>query len=178
MSGLIVLVPYTGGQDFYQEYEDDNQDYEEDDEDEEETELSSEDELIAYLPVYVETEETNLALMAVAYEACVKYSYVGSPSSDITIQEWEDKDFPGSLEAPGIELPSTEEAFEIPEPGDCFCCGSLSDYEVITLKEMLEQLKADPARFIPTFLDDDESLWQQFDDWSVRLLNYHLFTKK
>ncbi|MEQ9238033.1 hypothetical protein [Coleofasciculus sp. E2-BRE-01] len=74
------------------------------------------------------------------------------------------------------ELP--EEAFEIPEPGDCFCCGSLSDYEVITPQQMVEQLKQNPQQFVMTFLDDDESLWQQFDDWSVRILNYPLFTKK
>lgn len=171
MNGLIILVPYSSGQEFYTELE---LEFGEDDE----IELDEEEGLIAYLPVYVETEDENLGLMAVAYEACVKYTYVACPSSWQTAQEWEERGYPGTIEAPGVDLPSTEEAFEIPEPGDCFCCGSLSDYKVMTKKKMLEQLKRDPQQFVINFLDDDHSLWQQFDDWSVRILKYSLFTKK
>lgn len=175
MNGLIVLVPYTGGQDFYPEAE---YEFEESEGEDDEVESDEEEELIAYLPVYVETEDEDLALMAVAYEAWANYKYVASPSTWHTAHEWEERGYPGTLEAPGVDLPSTEEAFEIPEPGDCFCCGSLSDYEVMTPKEMLEQLREDPQHFVMTFLDEDESLWKQFDDWSIRILNYPLFTRK
>ncbi|NES24919.1 MAG: hypothetical protein F6K41_39925, partial [Symploca sp. SIO3E6] len=128
--------------------------------------------------VYVETEDKDLALMAVAYQACVKYRYVTFSSSYETAGEWEERGYPGTLEAPGIDLPSTEEAFTIPEPGDCFCSAALSDYEVITPEKMLEKLERYPQEFVLTLLNDDESLWQQFDDWSVRIFNYSLFTEE
>ncbi len=47
-NGLIILVPYDAGQEFY----------------------SSHTGEVAYLPVYVETKDENLALMAVANQAC------------------------------------------------------------------------------------------------------------
>jgi hypothetical protein len=175
MNGLIVLVPYSSGQEFYSDVDVEWGELPEEDDDIESDEV---EELIAYLPVYVETEDEALGLMAVAYAACVNYRYVACPSNWQTDQEWQERGYPGTLEAPGVDLPNTEEAFEIPEPGDCFCCGSLSDYEVITPQQMVEQLKQNPQQFVMTFLDDDESLWQQFDDWSVRILNYPLLTKK
>lgn len=100
-NGLIVLVPYSAGQDFYPEYED----YDESEDDEEIVEVSEDDNL-AYLPVYVDTEDKDLALMAVANEAS-SGSYVAC--SSVTEQEWEIKGYPGTLKNPGVDLPSTHE---------------------------------------------------------------------
>lgn len=47
-NGLIILVHYDAGQEFY----------------------SSDTGEVAYLPVYVETKDEKLALMAVANKAC------------------------------------------------------------------------------------------------------------
>ncbi|NES20033.1 MAG: hypothetical protein F6K41_14155 [Symploca sp. SIO3E6] len=164
MNGLIILVPYNSGPHFYPEYDSD-----------EEYEYGSS--LEAYLPVYVDTEDEDLALMAVANKS-YKCEYVAYPSKDETAQEWEERGYPGTARAPGVDLPSTEEAYEIPEPGDCFCSAALSDYEVITPKEMLEKLKEDPQEFVMSPLYDDEPLWQEFDDWSVRIFNYSLLTEE
>ena len=208
MNGLIVLVPYTGGQDFYTETDEDENYYEYENEvakqDEYEQEqgsnLSDNDDVItkeedeyekendnfddsnevieAYLPVYVETESEDLALMAVAYAACVKGRYVACPANWRAKQEWEERNYPGTLNSPGVELPHTEEAFEIPEPGDCFCCASLEDYEVYSLKDFREMLEMSKTGYLMSVMEDDEDLWQQFDEWCVRILNYHLLNQK
>ncbi|NES20034.1 MAG: hypothetical protein F6K41_14160, partial [Symploca sp. SIO3E6] len=103
MNGLIILVPYSTGQEFYRDEfdsdEDDEFDSDEDDEldsDEDDEIDSDEDDEFdpdedAYLPVYVETEDKDLALMAVAYQACVKYRYVTFSSSYETAGEWEER---------------------------------------------------------------------------------------
>jgi hypothetical protein len=49
MNGLIVLVPYSSGQDFYPEAE---YEFEESEGEDDEVESEQEEELIAYLPVY------------------------------------------------------------------------------------------------------------------------------
>ncbi len=49
MNGLIVLVPYTGGQDFYPEAE---YEFEESEGEDDEVESDEEEELIAYLSLY------------------------------------------------------------------------------------------------------------------------------
>ncbi len=167
-NGLIVLVPYSSGQEFYVEYdyEDENK---EDDGVEEDNEIME-----AYLPVYVETEDKNLALMAVACSSC---RYVAFSSSFETAQQWEALGYPGSLENPGIDLPHTYEAFEIPEPGDCFCCASMEDYEVIAPQEMLKRIQSSPDGYILSALEEDDDLWQQFNDWCIEVLNYSLYTK-
>lgn len=112
--------------------------------------------------------------MAVACAACVDYRYVAFPSSGRTTQEWEDRGYSGTLKSPGVELPSTEVAFTIPEPGDCFCCGDMSDYEVYTLESFREYLEINKRGFIMDVLEDDENLWEEFNDWSVRILDYRL----
>ena len=187
MSGLIVLIPYTAGQEFYSdknEYEDEaaeeNESEEEQEEsNEEEDDLdSSEQDIEAYLPVYVQTENEDVALMAVAYAACVGYKYVACPEGWRSQQEWEERCYPGTLNSPGVELPPTEEAFEIPEPGDCFCCASLEDYEVYSLANFQEHLEISKIGYLMPGIDDDERLWQQFNDWCVRVLNYQLLDKK
>ncbi len=188
--GLVVLVPYKAGQEFYSDYEDDyeygNEDDEEneefletnkDDENDEDDEKfleADEDENLAYLPVYVETEDEDLALMSVAYEAC-QCRYVTFSSSDKTAQEWEDRGYPGTVENPGVDLPPSYEAFEIPEPGDCFCCASMEDYEVVTPEEMIKRLKISKADYILVYLEDDDDLWEQFNNWCVKFLNYSIF---
>lgn len=194
--GLVVLVPYKSGQDFYEdfyEYEyydydygnEDNEENEEfletnkDDENDEDDEkfLEAYEDEIAYLPVYVETEDEDLALMSVAYDAC-QYGYVTFPSSGVTAQEWEDRGYPGTVKNPLLDLPPSYEAFEIPDPGDCFCCASMGDYEVITPEEMIKRLKISKADYIPVYLEDDDHLWEQFNNWCVKFLNYSIFLPK
>lgn len=68
--------------------------------------------------------------MAVANKAC-KSIYVTFSSSE-TEQEWEKSKYLGTPRKPGLDLPSSYQAYEIPDPGDCFCCASLEDYEVLT----------------------------------------------
>lgn len=171
-NGLIVLVPYSSGQEFYFEYG-----YEEEmeEENEENDGAEADDEIMeAYLPVYVETEDKNLALMAVA---CEVGKYVAFSSSFETAQQWEANGYPGTVENPGIDLPRTCEAFEIPEPGDCFCCASMEDYEVIAPPEMLKRIQGSPDGYILSALEDDDDLWQQFNDWCIKVLSYSLYTK-
>ncbi|MCC5610946.1 hypothetical protein LC612_30415 [Nostoc sp. CHAB 5834] len=69
-NGLIVLVPYDTGQEFYSSHPDE----------------------VAYLPVY---KDENLALMAVANQAC-KSIYVTFSSSSETKQEWEKRKYLGN----------------------------------------------------------------------------------
>lgn len=121
MKGLIVLVPYNAGQEFYPDYGYDDDYYDQDEVEEEGEEDEQEDNLDesstaitededesdddydeeesdndsdksynsseAYLPVYVETDDEDMALMAVAYAACVDYCYVAFPSDGRTAQE-------------------------------------------------------------------------------------------
>lgn len=182
-NGLIVLIPYKTGQEFYSEYDyengddEENEDFLETNEDDEDFLEADEDENLAYLPVYVETEDQDLALMAVAYEAC-QCRYVTFSSSIATAQEWEDRGYPGIVEKPGVDLPVSDEAFEIPEPGDCFCCASMEDYEVITPEEMIKRLKISKANYILVYLEDDDDLWESFNDWCVKFLNYSIFLPK
>lgn len=187
MSGLIVLIPYTAGQEFYSdeyEYADEaaeENEYEEEQEEynEEEDDLdSSEQDIDTYLPVYVQTENEDIALMAVAYAACIECRYVACPEDWRSQQEWKERGYPGTLNSPGVKLPPTEEAFEIPEPGDCFCCASIEDYEVYSLANFKQHLEISKIGYLMPGLDDDETLWQQFNDWCVRVLNYQLLSKK
>lgn len=204
MSGLIVLVPYSSGQEFYpeiDEYEwndeavEENEDEEEQgysiaesgsemieqDEYKQEEDLSNLDQVSdeACLPVYVQTEDEDLALMAVAHAACAKYRYVAFPADWRAEQEWQERNYPGTLKFPGVKLPPTEEAFEIPEPGDCFCCASLEDYEIYSLENFRELLEISQTGYLmSSIMEDDKELWQQFDDWGVRVLNYQLLNKK
>ncbi|BAT56672.1 hypothetical protein NOS3756_56840 (plasmid) [Nostoc sp. NIES-3756] len=182
-NGLIVLVPYSAGQDFYADSDDEYEyEYESDDEnvDEEEdddfSEADAEDNL-AYLPVYVETEDEDLALMAVAYAAC-QCKYVTFSSSLTTAEEWKDRGYAGTVENPGVDLPPSFEAFEIPEPGDGFCCASLDDYEVITPVQMVERLEFSKDDYILVYLAKDDSLWQPFNDWCVKFLNYSILSEQ
>uniref|UniRef100_B8HYX2 Uncharacterized protein n=1 Tax=Cyanothece sp. (strain PCC 7425 / ATCC 29141) TaxID=395961 RepID=B8HYX2_CYAP4 len=177
MSGLIVLVPYSGGQDFYGEpntylYDSDEDEIDENGQDGDEEEFDKNDEdgdenKIAYLPIYVATEDEDLALMAVAYNACVSCNYVAQPSTRETEEAWQWRNYPGTLESPGVELPFTEEAYIIPEPGDCFCCGSLDDYLVLSLDAMAEDLQESPGDFVlkssPFF--DSKSIQEEFNYW-------------
>lgn len=94
-----------------------------------------------------------------------------------TAQEWQERGYSGTLKSPGVELPPIEAAFEIPEPGDCFCCGSLKDYQVRTLEDMKEWLEISTSRYILSPLEDDEELWQQFNNWSTRILNHKIINK-
>lgn len=200
MKGLIVLVPYNGGQEFYPEYgydddyydgdqvdeEDEQEDgldesskassEDRDDEDEDEDDNSNEsyESSEAYLPVYVETDDEDLALMAIAYAACVEHLYVAFPADSRAAYEWKERGYPGTLKSPGVELPSTEAKFTIPEPGDCFCCGDMNDYEVYTLESFRQYLEIDKRGFIMNVLEDNEDLWKEFNDWSIRILDYRL----
>jgi hypothetical protein len=173
-NGLIVLIPYSTGQDFYPEYEYYNESQDDEEENEEIAEVDEDDNL-AYLPVFVETKDKDLALMAVAKEVSIG-SYVACPS--VTEQEWENEGYPGTLKNPGVDLPSTYEAFEIPEPGDCFCCAGMSDYEVITPKEMVKRLKVSKQGYLLSYIEDDDDLWEQFNNWCVEVLNYSIFLPK
>jgi hypothetical protein len=163
MNGLVVLIPYGSGQDFYEEWDD--------------FEAPT-----SYLPIFVGTPEQDLALMAAAYAACVDYRYVAFPSSSKTSQEWEIQGYSGTLEEPEVELPNTEEAFEILDPGDCFCCASLEDYLVISIEEMLEQIQNSPYDFISSKIfpseEDRRRMWLEFNDWSIRNLNDSIFDKE
>lgn len=145
--GLIVLIPYEGGQEF-----------------------SGRD--IAYLPIYVATQDQNLALMAVAHEACGNYRYVAFPSSRETKKIWRKRGYSGTLQKPGIDLPDTEEAYQIPEPGDCFCCGDLDTYEVLSPAILLQRLQTDPDDFmLQTIIDSkDDPLLQEFTQWIEKYL--------
>ena len=147
LDGLVVLVPYEGGQEF-----------------------SGWD--VAYLPVYVATQDHDLALMAVAYEACMNYRYVAFPSSRETEEIWQERGYPGTLQEPGIDLPDAEEAYQIPEPGDCFCCGNLDTYEVLSLPNMIQRLQADLDDFmLQTIIDSkDDPLWQELNQWIEKYL--------
>lgn len=53
--------------------------------------------------------------MAVVYAACVD-GLLCSFSVQLAkaVQEWEEREYLGTLKSPGVELPSTEAAFEIP----------------------------------------------------------------
>lgn len=73
-----------------------------------------------------------------------------------------------------MDLPPSHEAFEIPEPGDCFCCASLEDYEVLAPVEMVERLKVSKKDYILIYLGNDDSLWQEFNNWCVEFLNYSI----
>ena len=86
--------------------------------------------------------------MAVAYAACVDYCYVAFPSTWQTAQEWEEIEYSGTPKSPVVERDSTEAAFTIPEPGDCFCCGSLKDYTVYSLEEFRKSLKISEDGYI------------------------------
>ena len=152
MNGLVVLVPYDCGQEFYTVGE------------------SNE----TYLPVYVETDDENLALMAVAYAACVHYCYVACPEVSRTAQEWEERSYPGTLKSPKVKLPRTQPAFTIPEPGDCFCCGSLEDYLVSSKEGFRNSLKISSVGYFMGMMKDDEDLWQEFNDWCILILGYQL----
>ncbi|MFS0518897.1 hypothetical protein ACEYW6_29965 [Nostoc sp. UIC 10607] len=154
-NGLIILVPYDAGQEFYSSHTDE----------------------VAYLPVYVETKDENLALMAVANKACQSI-YVTFSSSSETKQEWKKRKYPGTARKPGLDLPSSYQAYEIPDPGDCFCCASLEDYEVLTVEEFLKRIQSSPDDYVISFLEDNDDLWHEFDHWCVKFLNYSLFTKK
>jgi hypothetical protein len=148
VDGLIVLVPYEWGQEFYGEDP-------------------------AYLPVHVATQDETLALMAVAYETCVNYRYVTFSSVWETEQSWQTRQYPGTLQEPGIELPAAVEAYEIPEPGDCFCCASLEEYEVLSPDEMIERLQSAPEDFILAEMihsNEYDNLWQQFNQWAEQYL--------
>ncbi|YAF99225.1 MAG: hypothetical protein AB3A66_27530 (plasmid) [Nodularia sp. CChRGM 3473] len=153
-NGLIVLVPYAAGQEFYSSYTDEE----------------------AYLPVYVETKDEDLALMAVANIACQSI-YVTFSSSSETEQEWENQKYPGTARQPGIDLPCTYQAYEIPDPGDCFCCASMEDFEVITPEEFLTRIQSSPDDYILSFLENEDDIWHEFDNWCIKFLNYSLFTK-
>ncbi|MEP0870882.1 hypothetical protein NDA01_13825 [Trichocoleus desertorum AS-A10] len=164
MNGLVVLIPYTTGQDFYGEWDDG-------------CEATT-----SYLPIFIETLEKDSALMTAAYAACVDYRYVAFPSSNKTSQEWEIQGYSGTLEEPAVELPNSEEAFEILDPGDCFCCASLEDYLVISIEEMLEQVQNSPYDFISSQIfpseEDRRRMWIEFNDWSIRKLSDSIFDEE
>lgn len=180
--GLIVLVPYTAGQDFYEDpegYEDFDSDFE--DEDNEDYDDLDQERTIAYLPVFVETEAEDLALMAVAQIAS-QCQYVTFSAIPQTAEVWEQRDYPGTPEEPGIDLPLTDPAFEIPDPGDCFCCASLEDYEVTTPEMLLKQIQDYPHDFICADVVPPEDLrremWIEFNEWSIRILNEPIFEEE
>lgn len=101
----------------------------------------------AYLPVFVNTNNTIAALRAVS-----EYNN----SSNILV---------------------TEEAFDIPDPGDCICYAPEDEYEVVTIEQMIESLELSTDEYIlPEFYDmgDGDEMWKQFQDWCKRILNYEL----
>lgn len=167
LKGLIVLLPYSPGQEFHVRNLDDKL-YK--------NKLENKKDNSAFLPVYVDTQNEQLALIAVAYEACVNNLYVACPSSEETREQWKDLGYPGTLQNPGVDLPTTEEAFEIPEAGDGFCCASLENYRVVTTVEMLKLVQSSPNDFIPEFLEENDNLWEQFNDWCIEVLNYSLYS--
>ncbi|WP_414544803.1 hypothetical protein [Nostoc sp. CCY0012] len=158
--GLIVLVPYDAGQEFYSSYRDEE----------------------VYLPVYVATNDKDLALMAVAHLACQSV-YVTFSSSDETQKEWKKRKYPGTARKPKLDLPRTYKAYEIPEPGDCFCCAGMKDFEVMAPEQFLKRLQTSPNDFVLSLLKDEDEderendIWQEFDNWCVKFFNYSLFTK-
>lgn len=169
LKGLIVLVPYSPGKKFNAKnvY---NKLFTK--------QLDNKKDSFAFLPIYVDTKNKRLALMSVAYEACINYRYVACPSSEDTAEEWVYLGYPGTLNNPGVDLPTTEEAFEIPESGKSFCCASLQDYRVIDKSEMLKLVQSSPNDFIPEFLEENDNLWEQFNDWCVEVLNYSLYSTR
>ncbi|RUT05058.1 hypothetical protein DSM106972_038790 [Dulcicalothrix desertica PCC 7102] len=105
----------------------------------------------AYLPVFVDTDRTIIALRAVSNE-----------------------NISGSK-------PLVEEAFEIPDPGDCFCYANQDEYDVLTIEQMIDSLESNTSQYIlPVFDDmgDSDDMWKQFKDWCKRRLNYKLKYKK
>ena len=94
-----------------------------------------------------------------------------------TAQEWEEIEYSGTPKSPVVERDSTEAALTIPEPGDCFCCGSLKDYTVYSLEEFRKSLKISEDGYILWALEKDEDLWDHFNNWSTRILNYELISK-
>lgn len=143
-NGLIVLLPYEEGQEFSGEN-------------------------VVYLPVYVATQDNDLALAAVAYEACVNYRYVTFSLADDTEEVWYHWNFPGTLREPGIELPNTEEAYQIPKLGERFCCASLERFKVLQPEAMVQRLRAAPEDFmLQTMInseDKNDPLRQAFEQW-------------
>lgn len=92
--------------------------------------------------------------MAVANQAC-KSIYVTFSSLSETKQEWEKRKYLGTQRKPGLDLPSFYQAYEIPDPRDCFCCASLEDYEVLTVEEFLKRIQSSPNDYVLSFLEDD-----------------------
>lgn len=50
----------------------------------------------------------------------------------------------------------------------------MNDYEVYTLESFREYLKIDKHGFIMDVLEDNENLWQEFNNWSIRNLDYRI----
>ena len=102
---------------------------------------------LTYLPVFVNTSSTRVALKTVS----------GKKSSG--------------------NIPLVEEAFDIPDHGDCFCYADEDDYEVLTIDQMIERLESSTGEYILRELDDmgdGDNMWKQFQDWCKRRLNYEL----
>lgn len=100
-----------------------------------------------YLPVFVNTNSTIIALRAVSEKNIL--------DSELSV----------------------EEAFEIPDPGDCFCYADRDEYEVLTIEQMIDSLESDSSEYILPVFDntqDSDEMWTQFQDWCKRRLNYQL----
>jgi hypothetical protein len=48
--------------------------------------------------------------------------------------------------------------------------------EVITPSEMLRMIQDDPDDYIVSGLENDENLWEQFNDWCIEVLDCSLFS--
>ncbi|MEH1796910.1 hypothetical protein [Nostoc sp.] len=55
-------------------------------------------------------------------------------------------------------MPSSYQAYKIPDPGDCFCCASLEDYEVLTtVEEFLKRIQSSPDDYVISFLEEQDT---------------------
>lgn len=165
-NGLVVLIPYTCGRDFYKLPDW----YDEEDKDcnfTDEYPLAArhEDEL-AYLPIYVETTDNNIAFMA-AYQACLEY-IEHLPLAKIR-KEWKERGYSGTPTKPKVKLPATHVPYRIYMFKQCTCCASMKDWKIITPEKMIESLKKEDTHYILPCDTFYGFYHEQLNTWSEKL---------
>jgi hypothetical protein len=170
-NGLILLIPYCAGKDFYELpdwYDEENEDY--NFKDEYPLEGRHQDNY-AYLPVYVETKDKDLAMMA-GYQACIQY--IENPPLKKLKKEWKERSYSGTPNKPLVEIP----AIQVPYESDFkkqLCCASMKDWKIETPEEMIKNLNAGDVYYILCCEALYDDFYEQLNDWSVKIFNLALY---
>jgi hypothetical protein len=170
VNGLILLIPYCGGKNFYELpdwYDEEDEDY--NFKDEYPLEGRHKDNY-ANLPVYIETTDQDLAMMA-GYQACIQY--IENPPLAKLKKEWKERGYSGTPDKPKVEIPV------IKVPYDSYfkkylCCSSMKDWKIYTPEEMIQNLRENDTYYILCCDACYDDLYEQLKDWVFKLFNLSL----